>query len=205
MRTGKIHTIWILFLLLLTACGAAQTVSPAEAQSRVRAAWGADTHGVWALQWRQMPLGGSVVFEAWTAGRARRFEILEAPSPALVGLVYVNDGSAAVIFNRLEESVPLVRGDGSLPFSPVTDALAAVDLLLAQSPQTVSARAEGSITRYTFGWADGQSAKIWLDEQSARVVRLEIHTAADDITLAARSVSPLKDIPAGLFAADAAR
>ncbi len=201
MRISKIWVLCVLFFSLLTACGTTIPVSPAEAQTRVQSAWRADARGEWELQWRQMPLNGSVVFEGWTtAGHAaQRLEILEAPSPSLVGLVYVNDGAAAVIFNRLEESVPRVYGDASLPFSPVTDALALIDRTLAQTPQTVAVR-KGSPVRYTFGWANGQSAKIWLDESAARVVRVEIHTGRDDLTLAARSVLPLDNAPAGLFA-----
>jgi len=202
VKISKICVIWVLFFVLLTACGARQTVSPAAAQARVQSAWGADWHGTWELQWQQMPLNGSVVFEGWvSAGRTRRrYELLEAPSPALVGLVYVNDGSAAVIFNRLEESVSATRGDAALSFSPVTDALARVDRVLAQPPQTVSARADGGITRYTFGWANGHSVKIWLDEALVRVVRIEIRTGDDSLTLAARTVSPLGAVPPGLFA-----
>ncbi len=202
VRISKICVICGLFFALLTACGAAQPVLPTEAQARVQSAWRADMHGVWELQWRQMPLDGSVVFEGWmTMARAhQRLEILEAPSPALVGLVYVNDGSAAVIFNRLERYILPVHGDGSLPFSPITDVLTLIDRVLAQTPQTVSVQKDGLLVRYTFGWADGQSAQIWLDEQSARIARVEIRTADDAVTLAARTVSPLKDEPPALFA-----
>lgn len=201
MRISKIWVFCVLFFPMLAACGTMPPVSPAEAQARVQSAWQTDAHGVWELQWRQMPLGGSVVFEGWmTTGRtAQRLEILEAPSPSLVGLVYVNDGSAAVVFNRLEESVPAVYGDASLPFSPVTDALTLIDRTLAQTPQTVAVR-DGPSVRYTFDRANGQSVKIWLDETAARVVRIEIHTADNDLTLAARSVSPLGGVPGSLFA-----
>ena len=65
MRISKIWVFCVLFFPLLAACGTAQPVSPAEAQAQaqVQSAWQADAHGVWELQWRQMPLGGSGVFE----------------------------------------------------------------------------------------------------------------------------------------------
>lgn len=159
-------------------------------------AWAQGWHGVWELQWSAMPVPGPVVFEGWvTENRARqRYEILEADVPSLVGLAYVNDGSAAIIFNRLEETVPPERGGGDMPFSPVTDALAKVDRTLAQLPAVAQIRRAGTLSRVDFSPAPGEAASVWVDETCGCVIRVTVHTSDSDFVLAARSMTKL-DVP----------
>lgn len=182
----------IMMIALLTACGASSPVTDAEGQS-MRMAWRRGTHGVWELQWNQMPLAAPVVFEAWlTENRAQqRLEILEAPAPSLVGLAYVNDGAVAVIYNRLEATVPPVSGNATLPFSPVTNALARVDRLLADAPPAVTRQRDGAVARYEFPTASGGAAAVWVDETCDCLLRVTIRSDAETFTLAARSVTPL--------------
>ncbi len=182
----------IMMITLLTACGASSPVTDAEWQS-MGMAWRRGTHGVWELQWSRPPLAAPIVFEAWlTENRTQqRLEILEAPAPSLVGLAYVNDGSTAVIYNRLEAAVPPVTGDAALPFSPVTDALARVDRLLADAPPTATLRRDGALARYEFQTAAGDSAAVWVDETCGCLLRVTIRSDAETFTLAARSVTPL--------------
>ncbi len=196
-----VSSLIMMTIMLLTACRTASPVSPAGAQTDMARIWRRGTHGVWELQWNRPPLAAPVVFEAWlTENRAQqRLEILEAPVPALVGLAYVNDGAAAVIYSRLEATVPPVTGDAALPFSPVTDALARVDRLLADAPPAATLRRDGAVARYEFQTAAVGSAAVWVDETCGCLLRVTIRSDTETFTLAARSVTPLGTLPPRLF------
>jgi len=181
-------------LLLLAACTAVQPVDPASAQLQARSAWQRPWRGVWELSWPQAPLSGSIVFEGWQteSGFQRRYEILEASVPSLVGLAYINDGVSATYYNRLDAADPVTDAAQTLPFSPISDALTAVDILLAQAPQSAKRQAAGdSIIELTLSYIEGQSLTLWLDTQTNLIIRVELQSANTELTMAARSLEPL--------------
>ncbi len=183
----KLYLFLVFFLL--TACASAQPVDPLSTQLEAQTAWQQPWRGVWELNWVQSPLPGPLVFAAWQtkSGAQRRCEILEAPVASLVGMTYVNDGLSTTIFNKLEPDIPVVSATQTLPFSPISNSLTIVDALLAQTPQSAEEEpAKGGITRFTLHYPQGESLALWLNAQNNLIIRLELHSAKANFTLAAR-------------------
>ncbi len=188
----------------LTACASpAVAPNPNTLQAELSAAWRQAQRGQWSLQWAQSPLPGPLVFEAWltAAARQQRFEILEADAPGWVGLVYINDGTTAIWFNRLEDTPPARGPAAGLPFAPVSHAWALVDGLLSGQPQSAqTGRSRGDpVQKISLTYSGGQTLTAWLNTQTGFVVRLEVTGPDIGLTLAARSVEPLTAPMPGLF------
>ncbi len=193
-----------LSVFFVASCANAHPVDPADAQARIKIAWEQPWHGTWELDWKQAPLPGPIVFEGWVTENAqkRRFEILEAPVPQMVGQVYVNDGVAVAYSNRLEEAMPVTVAGPDSPFSPVSDALDMVGRFLAQTPQSVEQRGStraDPIVQYAFKYSAGQTLSVWLDLQHKRIVRVRLRAPGTSLTLAARSMESLFAPRPGLF------
>ncbi len=188
----KLYLFLVFFLL--TACASAQPVNPLAVQQQAQTAWRQPWRGVWELNWRQSPLPGPLVFAGWhtESGAQRRYEILEAPLASLIGMTYVNDGLLATTFNKLEPDIPVVTATQTLSFSPVSDSLAIVDTLLAHPPQSAKEQAAGGdITQFTLHYPQGERLFLWLNTQNNLIIRIELHSANTDLTLAARQLEPL--------------
>lgn len=195
MRAIILGPVWIGLLLGLMAC-AGPSVSPAEAQRQAAQAWAQAQHGTFTLTWPQAPLSGPVIFEAWfTANRQqRRFEILQAPTPALVGLVYLSDGVSAGYANRLSPGAP-ATGAATLPFSPLSDALAVVDRWLVQPAQ--SARQSGHTL--TLLYPAGEKLTLTLNPQTGLITFIALSNSNEDFTLTTPDAEPLGEPLPGLF------
>lgn len=199
-KTISHHWILIILIIVLGGCQSEKPLLPVDAlaaQQQVAEAWAQPMHGVWELTWQAMPIEGMLVFEAWTtqnAGR-QRFEILEASSPALVGMAYANDGERATVFNRLEADEPPFVGGAGTPFSPITDARAFIESALAQTPQSAEEAPDG----YVFRFADGRILRVSLDSQTNNIHKIILESLDDKLTLNARSLEILTSPPDALF------
>lgn len=195
-------SVTVSVLATLSGCAATEPADPAMAQSTAQQAWQQAQHGIWELNWEQMPLSGPVIFEAWIAEERtqRRFEILEAPAPDLVGLVYVSDGERAQITNRLEPIAPVI-GPASLPFSPVSDAFEAVTLFPVNPVQSAQQQRRGSesVVEFIFTDVAGQTMSIRLDTRTNLIIKVELTGPDVNLTLNSRSLEPLSDPHPDLF------
>ncbi len=190
-----------LLIIMLGGCKSEKPLLPTDAhaaQQQVTEAWTKPLHGIWELTWTAMPIEGTLVFEAWTTQNATRqcFEILEASSPALVGMAYVNTGKRAAVFNRLEADEPIFDGDVDTPFSPITDARTFIELALAQSPQSAAMVGDGS---YIFYYADGRSLRVSFDLQTGNIHKITLKTLTDELTLKNRMLESPASFPDALF------
>lgn len=198
MRAITLWPAWIGLLISLIAC-AGPSVAPAEAQRQAAQAWAQAQHATFTLTWPQSPLSGPIVFEAWfTANRQqRRFEILQAPAPNLVGLVYISNGVSAGYANRLTP-IPPVTGADTLPFSPLSDVLAVVDHLLAQPAQS----ARQSAHTVALIYPAGEKLTLTLNPQTGLITQIALSNSDQAFTLVAQSPEPLAQTPPNLFLPD---
>lgn len=180
-------------------------MDPVEAQTTAQAAWEQAWHGAWELAWREAPLPGSIIFEAWQteAGRQRRYEILEADVPGLVGLVYVNDGQEATIFNRLDPTEPATHGGATLPFSPLTAAFQQVAALLAETPRSATQETislpQGPGLQITLIYPQERRLVLRLDMTANLILQARVEAPATRFVLVARSLEPLTEPHPRLF------
>ncbi len=191
----------------LTACTAANTLNPAQAQTNAAAAWQAPQHVVWEIDWPAAPLGGGVVAETWRAGPRYRYEILEAAAPALPGEVLVSDGHWVWRYNRFAVNSPpplpspTERG---VSLSPVTDAFALIDHLLAVSPQSATIEPAqllpGPATKITLIYANGDTLTLWRDDKTGLPAQVVLAAGPGSaVRLAARNLDLLNNPPEELF------
>ena len=191
------QSLCLTLLLSLIACAPAQPLDPATAQAMAQSAWELGWHGNWELTWRDAPLPGAIIFEGWqTEGRAqRRFEILEAEVPGLIGLVYINDGRRARYFNRLEPAIPTTAGEPTLPFSPLTDAFDLATKYLAEQPLSARQRPlalpQGPGLELPLTYSQGQTLTLWLDTTANLIVKASLDSPDARLTLIARALEPL--------------
>lgn len=198
-------------VLGLTACAAEQPMNPNLAQAIVTNAWQADQHIVWELDWPAAPVGGPLTIETWRVnegyrgdkyrGDKYRYEILESVTPALVGETLVFNGQKAWQYNRFSTEPPVVPESPWL--SPVSDALAMIDKLIATPPQTATQEStqtiHGSAQKITLTLAKGDHLMLWRDEETQLPVRIVFSVGGQEARLEARSFEPLIDPPRVLF------
>lgn len=190
-------------LLILTACStSAKSIDPETAQTRLNAAWRQPQHTIWEIEGPTMPLGGTLTMESWQAGERFRFEILEAPAPALVGEMLIVDGAAAWQYNRFSDATPAPTT--TRPWlSPLSDLVAMIEQRLQQPPLNATERprplSSGPAQEIALQFAGGDSLTMTLDEASGLPVRVRLAIGPATFTLTARTFGPLTDPPAGLF------
>jgi len=194
-----------LFLTLLNACTPTQELSPVEAQTLAQAAWQQPWQGSWELSWPESPVAGPIIFAAWQneAGQQRRYEILEAGVPSLVGLVYINDGQTATIFNRFAADRPRFVGDVALPFSPLSHAFDQVSMTLTRPPlsaqQTVIALPNRAGRQLTLTYSATEALTLWLDPTTNLIWQAAFESPDIRFTLIARTLEPLPQPHPQLF------
>jgi hypothetical protein len=204
-----IHDMFTRILILtlviglgLMACAAVeQPMNPDLAQAIVANAWQADQHIVWELDWPAAPVGGPLTVEIWRTNEGYRYEILESVAPALVGETLVFNGQKAWQYNRFSTEGPVVPGVPWL--SPVSDAFAMIDSLIATPPQTVTQESvqiiHGPAQKITLTFDNGDYLILWCDEETQLPVKIVFSTDGKEVTLNARDFEPLVDLPQGLF------
>lgn len=191
-----------LLLIIITGCRAeAQILVPETAHSRLTEAWHRPQHSVWEIEWPAMPLGGPLTVEIWRAGDRYRFEILEAPAPALIGETLIFDGQRAWQYNRFTTISPQ---SGTRPWlSPVSDVLNLVEQRLNQptitATQQVRQSHSGPATKFHLEGATGDMLTMALDETTELPVQVQLSSGNTEIKLTARSFEPLPAPVPGLF------
>lgn len=188
--------------LILTACNAAQPVAPEQALATTRTAWNASRHTVWDIDWPNAPLAGEVTVEEWRAGSRLRLEILETNAPDLLGQTLVINGNQAWRFNRLD--LPASESPTTPVLSPVTDAFAQIERLLAQSPASATSRQvvvnTVAATEIELRLAAGETLRVAVAQTTGLPVFVEFTAGSQHGRLRARSALPLEHPPAALFA-----
>jgi hypothetical protein len=194
-------TMFIIILVLLTSCAAAQPLPVDQAQTRVRHSWQTGQHVVWVVDWPAAPVGGPVTVETWRAGDSFRYEILESVAPALIGEMIVFNGQIGWQANRFDPGPPLEIDSPRL--SPLSDAFAMIDRLVTALPQSASQEAgqtiHGPAQKISLSYAAGQQLTFWLDNKTQLPVRIQFVAAGTEATLNARDFEPLSDPPRALF------
>jgi hypothetical protein len=196
-----------LLAVSLSACASPQPISLATAQATLMEAWSADQHTIWEINWPAAPLGGSLAVETWRAGPRYRYEILEAPAPALIGETLVFDGQTAWRYNRFDDpplSSHLQREEIAEPaLSPVSDAFALVNRLMTTPPEAATQEAvqlnHRPAQKITMTFANGDQLALWREEQTGLPIQIIFKVGTQHATLQARSFERLVNPPEGLF------
>lgn len=198
----------LLVWLLLAACRPETPVDPVAAQLTAQTAWHRAWRGTWSLTWPAAPLPEALVFAAWQteSGLQRRYEILEAGTPGLVGQVYVNDGRQAAHYNRFLPDRPATLGSAALPFSPISSAFETISSYLATPPEAAHQERidlpQGPGRKLTLFYPQEQVLTLWLAEDDNLIVRVELVGSDTELTLVARTLTPLTDPHPRLFAVE---
>lgn len=158
-------------LALLVGCTGEAAIPQAQAQAEIEAARKnmARGHAVWEVSISDGPVRGPFLAEVWRGGPdLLRVEVLEAPTPALRGLLLVRNGGTAWLYDRYRRRVEW--GDAEQARLPLLqDALEEVERLLATAGEAriTSARrewsAEGELTRAELLYPTGTRATLRLD------------------------------------------
>lgn len=164
-------------------------------------AWQADRHTVWDITWPAAPIGGPLTVEVWRKENRYRFEILEAAAPALIGQTLVFDGRHAWRYNRLEPPQQLTPVAPAL--SPVTDAFAIINRLIASPPQTATQEAVhinyNATQKITATFGPNSELSLWKDDKTGLPLRITFSVDGQQATLKARRAEPLPNPPPELF------
>jgi hypothetical protein len=191
-------------MLGVNACTSKQPMNSDQAQATLARAWQTDQHIVWEIDWPAAPVGGPLTVETWRADQRYRFEILESTAPALVGETLIFDGQTAWQYNRFATEPPVTLTSPQL--SPVTDAFAMIDKLIATLPQTAKQEfvqtIHGPAKNITLTFVNGDRLSLWRDEETQLPIRVLFSVGAKEAKLEARSFEPLIDPPRALFELD---
>jgi hypothetical protein len=191
-------------LLPITACSLATPLPVELAQQQVHAAWLADRHTVWEIDWPNTPVAGSVTVECWQAQDRYRYEVLETPAPALLGEVLIYDGTTAWRYNRLNPESSLQPTEPVL--SPVTDVFALIGGLLNQSPVQATVDTDTVLfkpaQKLNLIFENGDTLTAWLDEPTGTILlRVEFSSGNNSGTLTAHQSEILVSPTDRLFTA----
>jgi outer membrane lipoprotein-sorting protein len=209
-----LSSLFVCTMILLAAarCGEYLPTHDAKASvARAQQAWRGDWHAIWQVEWDNAPVRGPLVAEMWHADDGRmRIETLEAPTPALNGLILVDDGQTRWLYdayrdaryNRLEAEAAELA---TIPLS--SDAVDALDWLLLNADDAtvvVSGRdnlESGSATRLDIVLPSGDRALLWIHDETGLPSRVKLHSAIwGQACFAARSISIPGHLHPGLFA-----
>lgn len=199
---GKFLILISILVLGLAACSTPQAIDPQQAQAALTRAWQTDRHAVWEIDWPAAPTGGPVTVETWQATDRYRYEILESTAPELVGQMLFFDGQQAWLDDRFD----LEPAQSILPphLSPVSEAFAMIDRLLASSPvraasQKTSILNHGPVQKTELTYPNGGRLVFWLEPEQKLPVRIVFSADGDQARLDARHIELLLDPRSGLF------
>lgn len=188
-------------IIVLVACTPSQPLSPQSAQQILADSWHAGQHIIWEIDWPEAPISGSITVETWRINGQYRYEILEAPTAALVGQVLVFDGQDAWRYNRFEPPSVFILTTPSL--SPVSDAFAIIDQLISTPPQMATLEVaqvnSSSAEKITVIFPNGDTLTLWREVETGLPVHLIFSLNKQQVTLKAREFEPVFDPPKELF------
>jgi outer membrane lipoprotein-sorting protein len=211
MRILTSLLVYIVVLVAAAGCGANVSLPDVDGSvTRTQQAWSDNWHAVWQVEWDGAPVRGSLVAEMWHANDGRmRIETLEAPTSALNGLIFVNDGQTSWLYdarhdarhNRMEaESAEPAR----IPLA--SDAVDAIDWLFLKMDDAmvvVSGRdtlESGAAIRLNIALPSGDRASLWVHDETGLPSRVELHSATwGEAYFTARSISIPERLHPGLF------
>jgi outer membrane lipoprotein-sorting protein len=199
---------WVVVLVSFAACSGRASLPDAEdLLVRTQGAWAGDWHAVWQIEWDGAPLREPLVAEVWHAEDGQlRIETLEASSPALNGMILVDDGQMSWLYKVRQDQLEVwPGGEARIPLA--SDALDVVDwmlLSLENAGVDVSGRdllESGLATRLDIILTSGDRLALWVDEETGMPARLELRASPwGRASLVARSVSSSDRLHPGLFA-----
>ena len=199
--------VCLVCLIVAAGCGHSSLPAGADLVARSRQAWHGDWHGVWQVEWSGAPVRGPLVAEVWhTADGRLRVETLEAPVPALSGLVLVQNGKANSLYSTRDSQVEAGQPGKPLRIPLISDALDTVDWLfdrLEGATLVVAGRERlesGPATRLKITLSNGDQAALWINDETGLPARLQIRSATQgEATFTARALSRLEGPHPGLF------
>ncbi len=208
MRILTSLLVYIVILVAAADCGVHPSLPDGDVSvARAQQAWRDNWHAVWQVEWDGAPVRGPLVAEMWHADDGRmRIETLEAPTPALNGLILVDDGETSWLYdvrhNRLEaESAEPAR----IPLA--SDALDAIDWLFVKMDDATAAVSgrdtleSGAAIRLDIVLTSGDRAVLWVHDETGLPSRVELHSATwGEAYFTARSISIPEHLHPGLFA-----
>jgi hypothetical protein len=198
-----------LVICFAAGCGHTSLPTAEDLVTRSWQVWQGNWHAVWQIEWSGAPVRGPLVAEVWHTGDGRlRIETLEAPVPALSGLVLVHDGQESRLYSMREDRVETGKPGERLRLPLISDALDAVDWLFEgiEGAATVVAGRErlesGAAIRLKITLANSDRADLWIDEATGLPARLWLRSATwGEATFTARSLSWLEQPHPDLFVA----
>ena len=208
MRAFTRSLVYVVSLVAAVGCGVNPSLPGGdELVARAHRAWKGDWHAVWQVEWDGAPVRGPLVAEVWHADDGRiRIETLEAPSPALNGLILVDDGETSWLYdvrhNRLE-----AESDEPAKIPLASDALDAIDwLFLNMEDATVAVSGRdslesGAAIRLNIVLPTGDQAVLWVHEKTGLPSRVELESVTwGEASFVTRSISIPDNPHPGLFA-----
>lgn len=208
MRAFTRLFVYFVSLVAAVGCGADPALPDGrETLARAYWAWRGDWHAVWQVEWDGAPVRGPLVAEVWHADDGRiRIETLEASSPALNGLILVDDGETSWLYdvrrNRLE-----AESDEPAKIPLASDALDAIGwLFLNMEDATVAVSGRdslesGAAIRLNIVLPNGDRAVLWVHEKSGLPSRVVLESATwGEASFVTRSISIPENSHPGLFA-----
>jgi outer membrane lipoprotein-sorting protein len=209
---GLMHvfTRFLVCVVILVAagdCGANSSLPGGdESVARARRAWRGDWHAVWQVEWDGAPVRGPLVAEVWHTGDGRiRIETLEAPSPALSGLILVDDGRTSWLYDVRHDDLE-AESDNPVRIPLASDALDAIDWLffsMEDGAVAVSSRdslESGTAIRLNIVLPTGERAVLWVHDETGLPSRVELHSATwGEASFVTRSISIPEQPHPGLF------
>lgn len=197
MRLFTWLSLHIVLLVAATSCRTdSLSLNGDELMARARQAWMGDWHAVWQVGWQGAPVRGPLVAEIWHAGDGRvRIETLEASSPGLSGLIFVDDGQTRWLYDvRHDRWQTESEGPVSVPLA--SDALDAIDWLflnMDDAAVNVSGRdvlESGTSIRLDVVLPPGDRVALWVHDETGLPTRVELRSPTwGEVSLVARSVS----------------
>jgi outer membrane lipoprotein-sorting protein len=200
--------VCIVALVAAVGCGVDPSLPDGdEVVARAQEAWMGDWHAVWQVEWSGAPVRGPVVAEVWHADDGRlRIETLEAPSPALNGLILVDDGETSWLYDVRHKRTDISTDEPArIPLA--SDALDAIDWLFVNiQDATVAASGRdrlesGAAIRLDIVLPAGDRAVLWVHEKTGLPSRVELEsTIWGEGSFVTRSIAIPESLPPGLFA-----
>jgi outer membrane lipoprotein-sorting protein len=201
-------SVQIVILVTVASCGSdASALNGDDVITRAQQTWRGDWHAVWQVQWQGAPVRGPLVAEMWHADDGRmRIETLEASSPALSGVILVDDGQTFWLYDvRQDLRQPQIQEPARIPLA--SDALDAIDWLFLQMDKAVvdvSGRdvlESGPAIRLDVALPAGDRATLWVHDETGLPSRVELRSETwGEASLATRSISIPDHLHPGLFA-----
>ncbi|MCB0194808.1 MAG: hypothetical protein KDJ65_22855 [Anaerolineae bacterium] len=195
MNFKILKLLCFVFLFVAFGCSQGQNLDPKTAQTMLTQSWSIPHHAVWEVEWSAVPLSAPLVVEIWRSGPRHRFEILEAPAADLVGQVFVFNGDQGWQYNRFDPAASLTPDVTA--FSPITDAFATIDQLLAMSPQTATLTAEyinsEPAQKITLNFANGDSLALWRQVETELPIQIQFVTNGQKGVLKSRQITTFEN------------